>query len=87
MLILFRRHCAYQPIAFGNLEDTLTHELLFVFLDFGAPYVLQSDNGREFTAQVTTELSSLWLDLVLLNGLPRHPQSQGSVERSNGVAP
>ena len=62
----------------------VAHELLMIFLDFGAPHILQSDNGREFTAQIINELSSLWPELVLVNGRPRHPQSQGSVERSNG---
>ena len=61
----------------------VARELLLIFLDFGAPRVLQSDNGREFTAQVIAELASIWSDLVLVNGRPRHPQSQGSVERSN----
>lgn len=31
------------------------------------------------------ELANLWAGLVLINGRPRHPQSQGSVERSNGT--
>lgn len=52
-------------------------------MTFGAPHILQSDNGREFTANVITELSSLWPQVVLVNGRPRHPQSQGSVERGN----
>jgi len=77
-----------HDVVSGNLEDTLAHELLFIFLDFGAPHVLQSDNSREFTAQDITELSSLWPEqLVLVNGRPRHPQNQGSVERTNGIAP
>ncbi|XP_066965445.1 KRAB-A domain-containing protein 2-like [Macrobrachium rosenbergii] len=59
-------------------------ELLFIFLDISAPHILQSDNGREFTAVVIQELSSLWPELVLVNGCPRHPQSQGSIERGNG---
>ena len=38
--------------------------------------------------QDITELSSLWPEqLVLVNGRPRHPQNQGSVERTNGIAP
>ena len=45
--------------------------------------VLQSDNGSEFTAQIIVELKELWPDLVLVHGKPRHPQSQGSVERAN----
>ena len=58
----------------------VANELLLIFLDF---YILQSDNGREFTRQVIHELSALWPQLVLVNESPRHPQSQGSVDRSN----
>ena len=45
--------------------------------------ILQSDNGCEFTANIITELKSLWPDLRIVHGRPRHPQSQGSVERTN----
>ena len=62
----------------------VANQLLLIFLDFGAPHILQSDNGREFTGQVIHELSTLWPELILVNGRPRHPKSQGSVERSNG---
>jgi transposase InsO family protein len=48
------------------------------------PMILQSDNGHEFTANIITELKSLWPDLKFVHGRPRHPQSQGSVERANG---
>jgi hypothetical protein len=51
-------------------------------LVFGAPHILQSDNGREFTAEIIKELKVLWPDLAIFHGKPRHPQSQGSVERS-----
>ena len=50
----------------------------------GAPTILQSDNGSEFTANIITELKQLWPDMKLVHGKPRHPQSQGSVERANG---
>ncbi|XP_068234271.1 KRAB-A domain-containing protein 2-like [Palaemon carinicauda] len=43
-----------------------------------------SYNGSEFTAQIITELRSLWPELSIVHGKPRHPQSQGSVERANG---
>ncbi|KAI6649664.1 KRAB-A domain-containing protein 2-like [Oopsacas minuta] len=62
----------------------VANQLLLISRDFGAPNILQSDNGREFTGQVIQELSTLWPELFLVNGRPRHPQSQGSVERSNG---
>lgn len=53
------------------------------FVDFGAPYILQSDNGREFTARIIEELARMWPELKLVHGRPRHPKSQGSVERCN----
>lgn len=31
------------------------------------------------------ELALMWPELILVNGRPRHPQSQGSVERSNST--
>lgn len=58
-------------------------ELLKIFLEVGCPHILQSDNGREFTAAVIQELTSLWPTCKIVNGRPRHPASQGSVERSN----
>jgi len=54
-----------------------------VFTVFGPPFILQSDNGREFTAKVIYELLGLWKDIHVVNGRPRHPQSQGSVENAN----
>ena len=56
---------------------------LFKFLGLGVPHILQSDNGREFTAQIIQELSTLWPELFLVNGGPRHPHCHDSVERSN----
>ena len=55
-----------------------------IFLFSGAPAILQSDNGSEFTVHVITELRQLWPQLVLVQGKPMHPQIQGSVERANG---
>ena len=62
----------------------MAFQLLDIFLLFGAPAILQSDNGSEFTAQVIRELKELWLQLIMVHGKPRHPQSQGSVEGANG---
>ncbi|CAF3230564.1 unnamed protein product [Rotaria sp. Silwood2] len=57
-------------------------ELFFVF---GPPKILHSHNGREFVASVIYELKDLFPDMVFIRGRPRHPQSQGCVERANGV--
>jgi IS30 family transposase len=46
---------------------------------------LQSDNGKEFTADIIAELLTLWPEVHIINGRPRHPQSQGLVERANGI--
>ncbi|XP_064096298.1 KRAB-A domain-containing protein 2-like [Macrobrachium nipponense] len=58
-------------------------QLLDIFLLFGAPAILQSDNGSEFIAHVITEIKYLWPNLIRVHGKPRHPQNQGSVERAN----
>ncbi|XP_068224222.1 KRAB-A domain-containing protein 2-like [Palaemon carinicauda] len=65
--------------------EKVVQTLLPVFLTFGALAVLQSDNGREFVNSVISELSTLWPQLLLVTGRARHPQSQGAVERLNGV--
>ena len=59
-------------------------QLLDIFLLFGAPAILQSDIATEFTVHVISELNEFWPRLVMVHGKPRHPQSQGSVERANG---
>ena len=61
----------------------VAYQLLGIFLLFGAPENLQSDNGSEFNACVITELRLLLPNLIMAHGKPRHPQSQRSVERSN----
>ena len=61
----------------------ITYQLLDIFSIFGAPSILQSDNGRRFVNSVITELSALWDTLKIVHGKPRHSQSQESVERAN----
>ncbi|CAF1552184.1 unnamed protein product, partial [Adineta ricciae] len=56
-----------------------------LFCMFGAPRLLHSDNGREFVADVIFELKILFPDMLFIRGRPRHPQSQGCIERANGV--
>ncbi|CAF1326105.1 unnamed protein product [Didymodactylos carnosus] len=58
-------------------------KLLDQFYSFGPPRILQSDNGKEFVAQVIKDLRNTWKDLVITNGRPCHPQTQGLVERAN----
>ena len=72
-----------RPLASKRAAE-VAFQLLDIFLLFGAPAILQSDNGSEFTAHVITELKEMWPELIMVHGKPRHPQSQGSVERANG---
>lgn len=58
-------------------------ELIHIFTIQGAPMILQSDNGREFVADIIDQVMAMWPGVIIVNGRPRHPQSQGSVERAN----
>ena len=51
---------------------------------FGLPKIQQSDNGREFVNEIVKETLTLWPGhVVIINGRPRHSQSQGLVEKGN----
>ena len=77
------KFCVIRAITSKHAAKVALH-LMDIFLLLGAPVVLQSVNVSEFTTNVVTELQGLWPDLKLVHGKPRHPQSQGSVERVNG---
>ena len=61
----------------------IPYQLIHILRIFGAPSILQSDNGREFVNSVITELSAMWDGLKIVHGKSRHSQYQGSVERAN----
>lgn len=44
----------------------VAYNLLDIFPLLGAPQILQSDNGREFTVNIISELRSLWQELVIV---------------------
>ena len=67
----------------SKCASEVTYQLLDIYLLLGAPSILQSDNGSEFTAYVITELKQMWIDLGIVHGKPRHPHSQGSLEIVN----
>ncbi|XP_056876766.1 uncharacterized protein K02A2.6-like isoform X2 [Takifugu flavidus] len=55
-----------------------------VFLRFGMPDTISSDNGPHFVSQVIQEMFKI-LGIKQKYGCVYHPQSQGSVEQANGV--
>ena len=42
-----------------------------IFGTFGAPRILQSDNGREFVNNVVRNLMNFWPDCKVVHGRPR----------------
>ena len=77
------KFCVLRSLTTKRASEVAFH-LIDIFLLLGAPAIFQSDNGSEFTSHVITELKKMWPDLSMVHGKPRHPQSQGSVERANG---
>ena len=77
------KFCVLRTLTSKSASGVAYH-LMDIFLLLGAHTILQGDNGSEFTSQVISELKDLWPDLTIVHGKPRHPQSQGSVERANG---
>jgi len=71
-----------RPLTSKRAQE-IASELLSIFLLFGAPKILQSDNGREFVNGIIENLHEMWPESKIVHGRPRHPQSQGSIERSN----
>ncbi|XP_045656569.1 SCAN domain-containing protein 3 [Ursus americanus] len=61
----------------------VAHALLDIFTITGAPSVLQSDNGREFSRQIVSELSNIWPELKIVHGKPLPCESQSSMNQSN----
>ncbi|KAK4324885.1 hypothetical protein Pmani_004535 [Petrolisthes manimaculis] len=53
-----RKFCILRALTSKRAAEVAFY-LLDVFLLFGAPVILQSDNGSEFTSQVITELKEV----------------------------
>jgi len=61
----------------------VAYNLIDIFTLLGAPSILESDNGCEFSNQIVSNLKNDWPNLKIVHGKSRHSQSQGSVERAN----
>jgi hypothetical protein len=71
-----------RPLKSKRTTD-VAMQILDIFFLFGAPNILQSDNCAEFTVSIISQLKDLWPECKVVHGKPRHPQSQGSVDRAN----
>ena len=72
-----------SPLTSKRAWEVAEH-LTALFCQCGPPKILQSDNGREFLAEVIKQLTSQWKGRVIIRGRPRQPQSPRCVERGNG---
>ena len=63
--------------------EEVAYQLMDIFCMFGTPFILQSDNGREFANKIIQNLADMCPGMKLVHGKLRHSQSQGSAERSN----
>ena len=58
----------------------------YVFPVFGMPRILQMDNGKEFVNITIKVCLKSWSgNCSIINGRPRHPQTQGLIEQANGT--
>ncbi|CAF4595037.1 unnamed protein product, partial [Didymodactylos carnosus] len=78
----FSKFIILRPLTSKRAAEVAVH-LAEMFCMYGAPCILQSDNGREFVNEIVEEVKELWPGLKICHGRPRHPQSQGSVEKAN----
>ncbi|XP_074081691.1 SCAN domain-containing protein 3-like [Macrotis lagotis] len=60
-------------------SEEVAHSLLDIFTIIGAPSVLQSKHGRDFSSQIVNELSMMWSKLKIVHGKPRPCQGHSSV--------
>ena len=67
------KFCIVDSLKSKRAAEVAYKLLTNVFLIFGAPHILQSDNGREFTAAIISELKELWPELIIVHGRPDIP--------------
>ena len=84
----FMDHWSKLHVLFPLMQKSVTEVALQVsskvFAYYGLPKILQSDNGREFVNSIIHKLVADWPgEVTIINGRPRHPQSQGLIERGN----
>ncbi|CAG8682213.1 7422_t:CDS:2, partial [Gigaspora rosea] len=82
----FTRFSWARPIKSSTALEVATF-LFEIFTIFGPPTILHSDNGAQFISDLISDLCNLWIPIKIkiIHGRPRHPQSQGSVERGNEI--
>ena len=60
-------------------------QLIIFFSTAMIPEILQSDNGSEFLGDCIGLIREYYPNIHIVKGRPRHPQSQGKIERSHAT--
>jgi transposase InsO family protein len=81
IVCIFSKFLWAIPIA-DKRAETVGKALAKLFSQWGPPNILQSDNGKEFTAGVIDHICQA-LGIEVRHSRPRHPMSQGQIERLN----
>ena len=80
---IFSKYTFAYPLPTKRAENVVA-ALAHLFSVEGVPGIVQSDNGTEFATGLLQNMAAT-LDFELRHGRPRHPQSQGQIERCVGV--
>ena len=68
----------------GKDSSIIADHLMKIFSQFGPPKIYHSNNGREFVNQAIKNILDNWPEQVqMVQGRPRHPQTQGMVEQAH----
>jgi hypothetical protein len=51
--------------------EEVAYQLMDIFCMFGAPFILQTDNGREFANKIIENLADMWSGMKLVHGKPK----------------
>lgn len=78
----FSKYSVACPMPNKSSEEVVKVVLMWI-MHLGPPKILQSDNGTEFKGALTLLLRQHGIQVI--NGRPRHPQSQGMIEKANHV--
>ena len=88
-LVFWQDHF-YKMSVLAPLKSKSAAEVARVFVThvvayYGAPIILQTDNGKEFTGTAFLDAVEGLCGCKVIRGRPRHPQTQGSVEAANKI--
>ena len=77
----FSKFAVVYPLKNKSAESIHDCFLKFIYT-YGPPFIIHTDNGKEFKNKLVEKLCEKF-DIKFFHGRPRHPQSQGQVERLN----